>query len=225
MVQINRQATRTDMMWRYVRQFIEQTGIYIFFVSLMLYTQISWVKRYNKYDQLEARLLAVFILGILISFGIIELIKKMAVKADKEHEAFLRNISVALSPGILFIFASKNRSFIIIGIALCALMSLYMWVKPFRDFIKSIVYIDKFKNTLIIKDNNAVIAISGIYEKAGLQTMQSFLIDLAKNLHECAEMKVDEVKIDISDIKERDGNELTSIVEPVARYFNLRIRY
>lgn len=225
MVQTNRQATRTDMMWRYVRQFIEQTGIYIFFVSLMLYTQISWVKRYNKYDQLEARLLAVFILGILISFGIVELIKKMAVKADKGHEAFLRNISIALSPGILFIFASKNKSFLIIGIALCVLMSLYIWVKPFRDFMKSIVYIDKFKNTLIIKDNNAVIEISGIYEKANLQTMQSFLIDLAKNLHECAEMKIEDVKVDFSYIKENGESELKSIIESVARHFNLQIRY
>jgi len=224
MVQTNRQATRTDMMWRSVRQFIEQTGIYIFFVSLMLYTQISWVKRYNKYDQLEARLLAVFILGILISFGIIELIKKMAVKADKEHEALLRNISIALSPGILFIVASKNKSFLIIGIALCALTTLYIWVKPFRDFVKSIIYIDKFKNTLIIKDNNAVIEISGIYEKANLNTMQSFLIDLAKNLHECAEMKIADVKIDFLGTKEIDERELKSIIEPVARHFNLQIR-
>ena len=224
MIQTNRQARGTDMILRYIRQFIEQTGIYLFFISLMLYTQISWVKRHNKYDQLEARLLAVFILGILISFGIIELIKKMTARADKGHGAFLRNISIALSPGILFIFASKNKSFLIIGIALCALMSLYLWVKPFRDFVKSIIYIDKFKNTLIIKDNNAVIEISGIYEKANLQTIQSFLIDLAKNLHECAEMKIANVKIDFLDMKEIDGRELKSIIEPVARHFNLQIR-
>ena len=225
MVQTNRQATRTDMMWRYVRQFIEQTGIYIFFVSLMLYTQISWVKRHNKYDQLEARLLAVFILGILISFGIIELIKKMAVKADKEHEAFLRNISIALSPGILFIFASKNKSFLIIGIALCALMSLYLWVKPFRDFVKSIIYIDKFKSALIIRDNRAVIEISGIYEKANLPTLQSFLIDISLNLHECSERNMKEVKIDFSKLKERNDGELKQMIEPISRYFNLQIRY
>ena len=224
MIQTNRQARGTDMILRYIRQFIEQTGIYLFFISLMLYTQISWVKRHNKYDQLEARLLAVFILGILISFGIIELIKKMAGKVSKDHEAFLRNISIALSPGILFVVASKNKSFLIIGIALCALMSLYLWVKPFRDFVKSIIYIDKFKNTLIIKDNNAVIEISGIYEKANLQTIQSFLIDLAKNLHECAEMKIANVKIDFLDMKEIDGRELKSIIEPVARHFNLQIR-
>ena len=62
-------------------------------------------------------------------------------------------------------------------------------------------------------------------KKADLQTMQSFLIDLALNLNECSEMKRDEVKLDIPDMDGKDENELKAIIEPIAGYFNLRIIY
>ena len=218
-------TAKTDIAKKYVLQFIEQTGIYIFFISLMLYTQISWVKRYNKYTQLEARLFVVFIIGIILSFGVIALIKKIAVRAHKDHEAILKNIAVALSPGIFFIFASKNKSFLIVGFALCSLTALYIWVKPFRDFVKSVIYIDKFKSVLIIKDNRAVIEISGIYEKANLPALQSFLIDISVNLHECSERNIKEVKIDFSNLKETNDGELKQIIESIAMYFNVQIRY
>ena len=225
MIHADKQISKTNPLWRWAKQFIEQAGIHIFFISLILFTQIKWIKKYSKYTQLEARLFAVFIIGMIISLGIIELIKKMAVRTGKDHDTLLKNISIALSPGIFFIFASANKVFLIIGLVLCALTGLYIWVKPFRDFVKYIIYVDKFKNTLIINNNNASIKISGVYEKADLQTIQSFLIDLAKNFHECAEMKIEYVKIDLSDIREIDLHELKSLIEPVAIYFNLRIAY
>ncbi len=225
MVQTNRQAIRTDMMWRYVRQFIEQTGIYIFFVSLMIYTQISWVKQHNKYTQIEARLLLSVFIGVLLSFGIINLIKKIIKKSDAEFEGFLNKLSITLTPGVLFVFASRNKIFLIAGAILCVLTALYLWVKPFRNFIKSVVHVDKFRNTLIIKNGEAVIEVAGTYEKADLQTIQSFLIDLSMNFNECAVMKIEAIKVDFSNLKEGIGNELKALVEPVARYFNLKITY
>lgn len=225
MIDTSVHPAKTNMVKRHIFRFMEQTGIHIFFISLMFYTQISWIKRYNKYTQLEARLFTVFIIGILASFGVSALIKKIAARANKDHEVILRNIAFALSPGILFVFASKNKSFLIIGFGLCALTALYIWVKPFRDFVKSVIYVDKFKSALIIKDNRAVIEISGIYEKANLHTLQSFLIDLSANLHECSEKKIEEVKLDLSNLKNRNNDELKQIIEPIAKYFDIKSIY
>lgn len=211
-----------------LKEFIERTGIYIFFISLILFTQISWIRRHiHRHTELnmEARILAGVFIGALLSLGVIWLIKKIAAKINKEPEALLNNLSIALAPGIFFLFASKNKNFLIIGAILCVLAALYIWVKSFREFLNSILHIDKFRSELIVKDNNAVIKISGVYEKADLQTMQSFLIDLALNLNECSEMKRDEVKVDIPDMDGKDENELKAIIEPIAGYFNLRIIY
>ena len=225
MIHADKQISKTNPLWRWAKQFIEQAGIHIFFISLILFTQIKWIKKYSKYTQLEARLFAVFIIGMIISLGIIELIKKMAVRTGKDHDTLLKNISIALSPGIFFIFASANKVFLIIGLVLCALTGLYIWVKPFRDFIDSIVYISNFKNILLVKDGKSVISVQGIYEKGNPQAIQSFLIDLVINFYECSEMKIEEVKIDFSDLKEKSENELKPIIESIARYFNLRIVY
>ncbi|MFZ3091844.1 MAG: hypothetical protein WA240_14650 [Nitrospirota bacterium] len=229
---IERTRKKWSETWRFVfpqiRQFIERTGIYIFFISLMLFTQVDWIRKHiHRYAELniEARLLAGFLVGALLSFGIIRLVKKIAVKTNKEPEAILSSLSIALSPGIFFVFASKDKTFLIIGVALCILIGLYIWVKPFRNFVNSIIYVSKFKNILTIEDNRAVIDMQGIYEKANPEAMQSFLIDLVINFYECSEMKVNEVKIDFTSLVGNDENELKPIIESIARYFNLRIIY
>ncbi len=211
-----------------IRQFIERTGIYIFFISLMFFTQIDWIRKHiHRYAELniEIRLLAGFIIGMLISVGVINLIKKISIKVNKEPDALLKDISIVLSPGIFFIFGTANKIFLIIGFVLCVLTGLYIWVKPFRDFINSILYVEKFKNILLIKDGKAVIDMQGVYEKANPEAMQSFLIDLVINFYECSEVKVNEVKIDFTSLVGNDKNELKPIIESVARYFNLKVAY
>ena len=207
------------------KDFVERAGVYIFFISLISFTQIDWVKQHNKYNQIEARLLLSVFIGMLLSFGIINLIKKTTKKSDAKFEGFLSKLSITLTPGVLFVFASRNKIFLIAGAILCVLTALYLWVKPFRNFIKSVVHVDKFRNTLIIKNGEAVIEVAGTYEKADLQTIQSFLIDLSINFNECAVMKIEAIKVDFSNLKEGIGNELKALLETVARYFNLKITY
>ena len=208
-----------------IKQFAEKTGIYIFFISLLLYTQIKWMKRHNGLGELEIRLLLGFFAGMLIAFAITKLITKIANKADKDYEVFLNKLSVALSPGILFIFASAKEVFLAIGAVLCIFTALYIWVKPFRNFIKHIIYIEKFKNILIVENNKALINVEGTYEKANPEILQSFLIDLTINFNECCDMGIDEIKIKFSNLKEGGKEELKPIIESVAGYFNLRTIY
>jgi len=227
MTQIKLEQT-TKIIYTEAKQFIERTGIYIFFICLILFTQFNWMRdhihRYTKL-KIEARLLLGFIIGMLISVGIINLTKKLVGKAGKEPNTLLKDLSIALSPGIIFIFASRNKIFLFIGAGLCVLTALYIWLKPFRHFVDSIIYIEKFKNTLIIKDNDAAIEISGTYEKSNPQAMQCFLTDMVINYYECSEMKIGQVKVDLSNLEGKDENELKPVIESVARYFNIRIVY
>lgn len=212
-------------MWGLVKQFAEKTGIYIFFISWVLYTQVKWVKRHNGSGEIEIRLLLGFFAGMLLAFGIIKLIQKIADKTNKNYEAFLNKLSVALSPGIFFILASSNKIFRYAGIVFCIFTAVYIWVKPFRDFIKHMIYIEKFKNILIVENNKALINVEGTYEKANPEILQSFLINLTINFNECCDMGIDEIKIDFSNLKEGGKEELKPIIESVAGYFNLKTTY
>ncbi len=208
-----------------VKRFLEITGIYIFFVSSVLFTQLRWVKKYNKISQLEVRLMLGFLAGLLLSYIIVKLIRKIMSRYSKEDESLIRDLSFALSPGILFIFGTVTKKFLLLGLVLCALAILYVRVKSFRDFIDSIIFIDKFKAALIIKDGRAEIDMQGTYERANPKAMQSFLSDLSISFYECSEMKIEEVKVDFSNLKEKNENELRPIIESVAGYFDLKVSY
>jgi len=216
-----------NMFLSLIKQFLERTGVYLFFISLSLAYQLGWVKRHNKFSDIDIRLLLGFIIGVIVSFLIIEVIRNITVKikATKEYKNLIDNISIALSPGIVFIFASDKKIFLLIGVLLCMLTALYIWVKPFTDYINSIINLDKFKNVLTVNDGLAVISLIGIYDKSNPKTMQSFLIDLVANFNECSEMKINTIKIDFSRLENRDENEMKSIIESVAVYFNLTTAY
>jgi len=187
---------------------------------------LRWIKKHhNKLTELEIRLLLAVVAGVLVSLGIIKLTQKLLTKYGKNYESFLNELSVALSPGILFVLASNNRVFLRIGLLLCVLTGLYVWVKPFRNFVNSFIYIDNFRNLLTIKDGKAIIDVNGIYEKNNPKAMHFFLTDLMANFEECTQLQVGEVKIDFSGLKQNDEGELRPIIESVAGYFHLRVIY
>ncbi|GEM_PF-1735234 len=206
-----------------IKQFVEQTGIYIFFISIILATQIRWVKRYNRFDGIEMRLILGFLVGLILSLVIIKLVEKIARKYHRDYETFLTKLSIALSPGVLFIFGATNKTFRIVGIVLCILVASYIWIKPFRDFINSLIYVEKFKGILIIEGDKAIIDMRGVYEKANPKAMHAFLTDMIINFYECSEMKIDKIKIDFSKLEGREEDNIKPIIESIGRYFNLRI--
>lgn len=207
-----------------IRQFLEQTGIYIFFISLFLFTQLNWMKQRNRYSEVELRLFLAFVAGVILSFITIKLIERLIAKTGNKYETLLKDISLALSPGIFLLFASINKGFLLAAI-LCIPSILYIIVKPFRDFIDSVIYIEKFNGVLIIQDKRAVIDMKGTYERSNPKAMQYFLNELIINFYECSEQKIGEIKIDFSNLKEKAENELKPVIESVAGYFNLRIVY
>lgn len=207
-----------------IRQVLEQAGIYIFLISLLLFTQLNWMKHRNRYTEIELRLFLAFVAGVILSFIIIKLVERLIAKTGNKYETLLKDISLALSPGIFFIFASINKGFLLAPI-LCIPIALYIFVKPFRNFIDSVIYIEKFKGILIIQDGRAVIDMKGTYERANPKAMQSFVNELIISFYECSEQKIEDIKIDFSNLKERAESELKPIIESVARYFNLKIVY
>lgn len=210
--------------WNMVKCLVKQSGIYMFFVSACLLTQTHVVRKYSMYDQIEVRIFLAIVAGLVAAYGTSWLVKKMFSRFDKDGELFLSNLSTALFPGVLLVFASANKDFVYMGFSFCLLTALFVWVKPIRDFVISIVYEDKFKSDLVIRDNNALITVTGTYERADLLTVQSFLLDLALNFHDCSERKIKEVRFDLAGLKGDEANEIRSLIEPVAAYFDISVK-
>jgi len=210
------------------KRVIGRAGVYMFFVSLILSTQINWVVEHKHFDSLrvEERLLFGFLAGTLLAAAIIALARNRAARAGKDPDALARELSHALSPGILFFFAAKSPAFLALGGGLCALVALYTWSRPFRSFVDSVVFDDAFRNTMTIKDAAAAIELSGTYDTSDMRTMQTmrcFLRDLVDNFHTCRQLEIEQVKVDISRLAGNGGKELVPVIEAIAGCFALRV--
>ena len=107
--------------------FLRQSGFYLFVISLIFFTQINWAKTSHKgFFDIELRLFLGFILGVTLTYGMIQVVKKVVLKNRQE---VLDQISVALSPGTLFIFSSKYIVFLYLTPLLCLLAFFILYLK------------------------------------------------------------------------------------------------
>jgi hypothetical protein len=207
------------------RRFAERVGVYLFFVSLILFTQINWIMQHRQYAawHVEERLLLGFLVGALLAAGANALARKWAVKAGKDADAQVKKLSLALFPGILFFFAAKGRVFLALGGGLCALVALYLWSRPFRNLVDSLFLNDAFANTLAIKDGVATLELSGVYDAANLEALELFYRDLVSNFAACRRLEIERVAVDFSGIAGCSEDELLPVFASIAGRFSLSL--
>ena len=200
----------------FIKEKLEKVGLYVFFMSLGMFTQISWMKSKDSYDDVEIRLFLAIVLGFTLSalvFGALE--RALSKKTRSEIEDIMAKISLSLSPGLLFLFAPKNLVFMYLGVGFCVLMIL-------NNFLRSPKY---FINILEINGDVAEIKVEGIYEEKNNSVLKMFLNDFILNLSECIEANATKIKVDFSNLEKSDGKELKGMMNEVAKYFNLELSY
>jgi len=200
----------------FIKKKFEKAGIYIFFVSLAMFTQLNWAKNKHSYDDIEFRIFLAITFGFVLSVLISYILKKIMAKSNNCNiEDFLAKTSFSLTPGFLFLFASNSIVFLYLGIGFCFIM-----------FLLNFLSRKRFTNILEITDNAAEIKVKGIYEEMNSLTFKKiFLEEFVLNLGECIEAKITDIKIDFSKLESSDGNELKPMMDEVAKYFNLELSY
>jgi len=209
------------------KQIAEKIGIYAFITALLLYTQINWMKQHNEYREMEIRLVIGFIVGILLSFATVKVMKVVFASRTKDVQAILNNVSLVLFPCIIIIPVSVKQGYIGGSIILlfCILISLYISVEQFRSIVNRTIFKDNIEISLIIEDNQAILDIGGTHEKTDNEAKWAFVKDLVKNYKICSELNIQVIKIRISKIQNADENTMKQIITALGQYFNLRIVY
>lgn len=200
----------------FIKEKLEKAGIYVFFMSFGLFTQINWAKNSDSYDDFEARIFLAIIASFFLSGIVFDVLEKaVSKKADSNTKGIMAKISLSLSPGILFLFASNNVMFLYVGLVFCVVMILNNFLKPPKYFV----------NILEINGDVAEIKVEGIYEGKNNSALKTFLNDFILNLNECAKAKVTNIKVNFSNLEKSDGKELKAIMDEVAKYLNLELSY
>lgn len=200
----------------FIKEKLEKIGIYVFFTSLAMFTQINWARSKNSYEDLELRLFLATVLALGLSALVLEILRRIISENNNyDTEDILAKISFSLSPGFLFLFASKNIAFLYLGIGFCVFTILNKFLQPPKRFITA----------LEINDNVAEIKVEGTYMWENAPVLKRFLDDFILNLNECIETNVVKTKVDFSMLEKSDGKELKGMMDEVAKYFNLELSY
>jgi hypothetical protein len=101
-----------------LRSFFEQKGLYLFLISFFFFTQLSWARTHGHFADLEIRLFSAFLAGTLLARGLQTLLRATS-SGPSSFAAASRKLSLSLSPGILFLFASVDISFLVLTPLLC----------------------------------------------------------------------------------------------------------
>ena len=87
-----------------VVKFLENFGLYLFIVSLLIISQLRWEQKFD-YDDIDIRITICFILSIVIYYGVMRILVAKRINTN--------NVSFALSFSILGIYLSSEIGMII----------------------------------------------------------------------------------------------------------------
>ena len=80
-------------------KFLENIGLYLFIVSLLIISQLRWAQKFD-YDDISLRITMCLILSIVIYYGIMKVLVLKRINTD--------NVSFALSFSVLGIYLSSE---------------------------------------------------------------------------------------------------------------------
>ena len=87
-----------------VVKFLENFGLYLFIVSLLIISQLRWAQKFD-YDDIDMRITICFIFSIIIFYAVMKVLVLKQVNSN--------NVSFALSFSILGIYSSSDIGLII----------------------------------------------------------------------------------------------------------------
>ena len=85
-------------------KFLENIGLYLFIVSLLIISQLRWAQKFD-YDDISLRITMCLILSIVIYYGIMKFLVLKRINTD--------NVSFALSFSVLGIYLSSEIGMVI----------------------------------------------------------------------------------------------------------------
>ncbi|MDP8218988.1 MAG: glycosyltransferase family 39 protein, partial [Candidatus Theseobacter exili] len=111
-----------------IKIFFKYSGIHIFILSCIIYSQINWAIKSQIFNDLWLRIVIGLVFAVLLSFGLIYLISWIGKKRGFDVSRLLIKLSLILFPGILLVLAPLNSSFYLITLSLCLSIYMILWL-------------------------------------------------------------------------------------------------
>ena len=203
---------------------LENHGFLIFFISILMVTQLRWAESYN-YNDIAQRLAAAIFVGAMLNWGLKKWLDSLAeqIKTEKWQKR-INDISFSLSFSFLWVAFHANGQ---LGGGIILLFVIY-WIKSndnarnwFSGFLKS----KNFEVKLDETQEPPVLIIKGKYEPDNLVAFQYLCVDLSEIFFEIKDKKSKKVQFNLQ-VSNTSNEKMLPLIHAIADSYGIEyIKY
>ena len=193
---------------------LERHGLLIFFISILMVTQLRWAERIN-YDDIALRLSAAMLVGTLLNWGLGKWLTSFEEQTENEKwQRRIKDISFTLSFSFLWVAFHQDGQ---LGGGIVFLFLIYL----VKSNDKAITWLTRFLNSknfeveLDETKEHPMVLIKGKHDPDNLVAFQYLCVDLSEIFFEMKKKKMNEVQLDLQ-VTNTTNEQLLPLIRAIA---------
>lgn len=193
---------------------LERHGLLIFFISILMVTQLRWAEIYN-YNNIAQRLSAAVLIGALLNWGLGNWLTSFEEQTETEKwQRRIKDISFTLSFSFLWVAFHQDGQ---LGGGIVFLFLIYL----VKSDDKAITWLTRFLNSknfeveLDETKEHPMVLIKGKHDPDNLVAFQYLCVDLSEIFFELKDKKNKEVQLDLQ-VTNTTNEQLLPLIRAIA---------
>ena len=193
---------------------LERHGLLIFFISILMVTQLRWAERIN-YDDIAQRLSAAMLVGTLLNWGLGKWLTSFEGQTENEKwQRRIKDISFTLSFSFLWVAFHQDGQ---LGGGIVFLFLIYL----VKSDDKAITWLTRFLNSknfeveLDETKEHPMVLIKGKHDPDNLVAFQYLCVDLSEIFFKMKDKKNKEVQLDLQ-VTNTTNEQLLPLIRAIA---------
>ena len=193
---------------------LERHGLLIFFISILMVTQLRWAERIN-YDDIAQRLSTAILVGTLLNWGLGNWLTSFEGQTENEKwQRRIKDISFTLSFSFLWVAFHQDGQ---LGGGIVFLFLIYL----VKSDDKAITWLTRFLNSknfeveLDETKEHPMVLIKGKHDPDNLVAFQYLCVDLSEIFFEMKKKKMNEVQLDLQ-VTNTTNEQLLPLIRAIA---------
>ncbi len=193
---------------------LERHGLLMFFISILMVTQLRWAERIN-YDDIAQRLSAAMLVGTLLNWGLGKWLTSFEGQTENEKwQRRIKDISFTLSFSFLWVAFHQDGQ---LGGGIVFLFLIYL----VKSDDKAITWLTRFLNSknfeveLDETKEHPMVLIKGKHDPDNLVAFQYLCVDLSEIFFEMKKKKMNEVQLDLQ-VTNTTNEQLLPLIRAIA---------
>ena len=200
---------------------LERHGLLIFFISILMVTQLRWAERIN-YDDIAQRLSAAMLVGTLLNWGLGKWLTSFEGQTENEKwQRRIKDISFTLSFSFLWVAFHQDGQ---LGGGIVFLFLIYL----VKSNDKAITWLTRFLNSknfeveLDETKEHPMVLIKGKHDPDNLVAFQYLCVDLSEIFFEMKGSKGREVQLDLQ-VNNTTNEQLLPLIRAIADSHGIKL--